>query len=362
MGYAVGNIMKTISNNTDFIPRVWSYLKQQAENALPSYFPKWLDDLIATVGLDVALDLTYDVTVPYTNPSIYQTIRGVADASGNDYDTIVRVHMLAGLTQGKCSMFGAWGKALSDPTGLLQLRALDWDMDGPFRDYSAITVFHPTDGDGHDFANIGFAGFIGAITGISSTNLAISEIGVAFPDSSFGSESRIGIPFIFLLRDILAYDQTLDDSINRMSQAPRTCDLILGVGDGKLNQFRGFAYSSSVLHVYDDKNMMPYNETWHPRIPDLVYWGMDWLCPGYNILLSNQLKKYYGQLTPEIGIKYISAVEQSGDNQVVFYDLKNKEFYVSFAAPFKSSGPTAAYDRQYTKLSATALFAEQPPK
>lgn len=60
--------------------------------------------------------------------------------------------MIAGLTQGACSMLGAWGLFLInkkiknnffkkkgpalDPkgkTGVLQLRALDWDMDGPFR-------------------------------------------------------------------------------------------------------------------------------------------------------------------------------------------------------------------------------------
>ena len=32
--------------------------------------------------------------------------------------------------KGACSMFGAWGSALSTPGSLLQLRALDWDTDG----------------------------------------------------------------------------------------------------------------------------------------------------------------------------------------------------------------------------------------
>lgn len=33
--------------------------------------------------------------------------------------------------------------------------------------------------------------------------MGISEIGVSYPDSSFGKESRIGNPFTFLLREIL---------------------------------------------------------------------------------------------------------------------------------------------------------------
>lgn len=38
--------------------------------------------------------------------------------------------MLGELTKGSCSMFGAWGSALPSSNGVLQLRALDWNMDG----------------------------------------------------------------------------------------------------------------------------------------------------------------------------------------------------------------------------------------
>ena len=65
--------------------------------------------------------------------------------------------------------------------------------------------------------------FIGGLTGLSQTQLAISEIGVAYPDDTFGSESRIGIPFIYLLRDILQFDVTIDDAISRISEEKRTC-------------------------------------------------------------------------------------------------------------------------------------------
>jgi len=260
-------------------------------------------------------------------------------------------------------MLGAWGAALdaNSSTKLLQLRALDWDMDGPFRDFSAITVYHPDAEYGNDVVNVGMTGFIGGLTGLSSAQLAISEIGVSYPDDTFGSESRIGLPFIFLLRDILQFDQTVDDAINRMANAKRTCDLILGVGDGKLTEFRGFEYSSSVLDVFDDTNLRPYNQTWHPRIPNVVYWGMDWLCPGYNTLLSKLLLKYYGQITPELAIQQISAGETSGSNHIAYYDLTNSQIYVSFAAPRNVGGKLNAYERQYTRFDANLLFAEQRP-
>ena len=58
-----------------------------------------------------------------------------------------------------------------------------------------MTVYHPNKGNGHAFANVGWTGWIGSITGMSSASIAISEIGVSFPDDSFGQESRLGIPF-----------------------------------------------------------------------------------------------------------------------------------------------------------------------
>jgi isopenicillin-N N-acyltransferase-like protein len=36
-------------------------------------------------------------------------------------------------------MFGAWGNATASRGGqLLQLRALDWDTDGPFKNYPVL--------------------------------------------------------------------------------------------------------------------------------------------------------------------------------------------------------------------------------
>jgi len=106
---------------------------------------------------------------------------------------------------------------------------------------------------------------------------------------------------------------------------------------------------------------MPYNDTWHPRLENIVYWGMDWLCPAYNLVLSKQLQKYYGKITPELGIQYLTAVEQSGDSHLAYYDLTNLGLYVSFAAPHGVGGPAEAYARQFVKFDAKQLFSEPKP-
>ena len=53
-------------------------------------------------------------------------------------------------------------------------------------------------------------------------------------DECMGDCFSILIPLQYLLRDILQFDNTLEDAMNRISNSHRTCDLILGVGDGKV--------------------------------------------------------------------------------------------------------------------------------
>lgn len=43
-----------------------------------------------------------------------------------------------------------------------------------------------------------------------------------------------------------------------MANAERTCSIFVGVGDTKMNQFRGIEYSHEYLNIYDDWNFPPY--------------------------------------------------------------------------------------------------------
>ena len=224
-----------------------------------------------------------------------------------------------------------------------------------------ITVHHAPD---QSFANVGWTGWIGSITGMSSKRTAISEIGVSFPDASFGKESRFGTPFTFLLRDILQFDDSLQDAKARIAQANRTCDLILGVGDGKVNAsqrppFASVQYSHSVANFFDDKTMMPRNDSWHPRMDDLVYYGMDWLCPGFSAVLHRQLAKHYGRITPEATILDILPIVETGDLHIAIYDLTDNFMYVANAAGKGEAGPKLAYQRQFVKIDMSALFDQE---
>jgi len=345
-----------------FIEAVWAYLEAQVEEAINGStigkaIPPDVLAWIANVGLDVALDATSNMTAPYTGEYFFEEMHGMADAGGGDYDTIRRVHMLGELTRGSCSMFGAWGSSLPSSGGLLSMRALDWDVDGPFKDYPELTVYHPQPNSTENaFVNIGWSGWIGSISGVNSAQMSIHEIGVSFPDSTFGQESREGVPFTYVLRDILQFDHHQLDGVSRLASADRTCDLILGVGGGADQRFNSVQYSHSVCGIMDDTNLRPVAD-WHPQLENVVYHGMDWLCPGYNQVLYNQLSKYHGSLTPEIAIQDVMAIVQTGDLHVYVADLVNMQLYTAHAAQDGASGPKYAYDRSFIQLDLNSIFA-----
>jgi hypothetical protein len=363
-GFAHGTLMK--DKVSDFMNQTWTYFEDQVEQAINGSstkltIPPTILQWIANVGLDVALDLTYDATIAYTNPQFYTEMHGLADGAGTSFDTLRRIHMIGELTKGSCSMYGAWGTATPDG-GLMQLRALDWDVGGPFKNFPQLSVYH-TNGssvEGYSWVNVGWSGWIASITGASANQMAICEIGVSFPDSTFGNESRIGIPFTNILRDILQFDRTIDDAKHRLSTAHRTCDLILGVGDGKSNEFTGVQYSYSVANFMNDTNQMPL-ESWHPRIKDTTWWAMDWLCPNYGSVMARQMEKFHGNITAENTIRYITPIVQTGDLHCAISDLVNMKMYVATAASVSETGPRMAYDRQFNMVDLNKLFATPRP-
>jgi len=360
MGFAQGTLLR--DELLDFFPALWKHLEEGIINGF-DWLPPWVRDDIAKVGLEVLLELTLDATRPYTPNYWFEEIQGLHDAINSatvSYRDILHVMLIGELTKGTCSMFGVWGNALKNVEGvdLLQLRALDWDTTGPFPKYPAIIVYHPN--EGHTFANVGWVGWIGSITGMSEVQTAISEIGVYFSDASWGEESRFGYPFTYVLRDLLQFANSTDDATNILANTPRTCDILMGFGDGKANEFRGYQWSYSVLNVYDDENLKPANDSWHAKIDDIVYWAMDWDCPGYNEVMHDQLVKFYGNITAENVIRNVLPAVQTGDTHVAIYDLTNSYLYYSAVGLEHTSG-RAAYDRPFTRLEMKKIFAVGRP-
>lgn len=240
-----------------------------------------------------------------------------------------------------------------------------------------ITVYHPRSSKlGYTFTNVAWAGrtsfdhflisqliillgYIGVLTGMSSKMLGMTSIGIELPDDTFGDESRVGLPFIFVSRYILQYLNTLDDALAYIANVQRMCHLVIGIADGKLNTARMIQYSHSKVTFFDDLDLQPAAD-WHPRIPNAVYDGMDWLCPSYQYKLYQQITAQYGQITPEYSIQNITAVVKTGDIHVAVYDLTDNILYIANARGSTEQGAKSAYDRQFIKLDMNIEYARTP--
>jgi len=82
------------------------------------------------------------------------------------------------------------------------LRALDWDSDTPLNKHPAIIVYHSNEPGSKVFANIGFAGIVGAITSFSKDGIAISEKVWIPPKDQNENITYFGKPWAYVLRDL----------------------------------------------------------------------------------------------------------------------------------------------------------------
>jgi len=369
MGFAQGTLMK--KEVVTFIAKTWAYLSEEMASSFPGdHLSDAMKEFITQKGIDRALDWTAKVTAPFTSQDIYDEMRGLADATGISYDTILRLNMFPELSKAACSFLGAWGEAVKKDGYTYHLRSLDYDVDGPFKDYPQVTIYHPNNGNA--FAQVGWPGSVGALTGMNEQAISISEIGVSFPDDSFEQgtvpntppEEVHGQPWMFVLRDVLQFSSNIEEAKNTVTNANRTCNLIIGLGSGKDQHVYGTQYSGRVANFYDNTNQLPVNDTWHPVVQDTVYNGMDWLCPGYTQPLGEQLQKYNGQIDENVIIGNILPTVQTGNLHIAVFDDKDQNMHVSFCkrSTADPAEPNYAYERQFTRLHMKDIFAQKAPQ
>lgn len=81
---------------------------------------------------------------------------------------------LGGVATPRCDMFAAWGPRTRGGS-LYASRNLDWVVDSGVSTAKLITVYHPPEGGRAPYATFGFAGFLGAIAGVSSRGVTVTQ-------------------------------------------------------------------------------------------------------------------------------------------------------------------------------------------
>jgi hypothetical protein len=380
MGYALGKMMS--KELQELVPLYFDYLEKQIENII-KIVPTFISQIIAELGLDGALDFTYEITRDYTPPWYEEELRGIADGSGVPYVEFRRMNLLPELIKASCSVIGAWDGATKLPSTLIHLRALDWDSLAPIANYATVTVYHPNASyegyaenfhkyykqqncTSHTFANFGYIGLIGSLNAYSEASIGIGE--KVWITKEKDITTRFGNPWTYVLRDVVQFADSIDSALTMLANAHRTCSIHLGVGSFERNRaavnddnigFRGIEYSADELNVFNWEDM--FNTTAHPRMRDVVYWDKH-VQPSGNPCLGSLLNDAYGQIDAPTIIRNITSLAQTGDTLNLIFDYGENAAYLAFSAPNDPAGPLEAYNRVHTRLDMGKLFAEPPPK
>jgi len=175
---------------------------------------------------------------PYVDPAYFEEMEGLAEGAGVSVTEVQVGNIFPEFFH--CSGAALFGKATSNGQ-LLHVRVLDYMTDVGLQD-EAVVIAVERDGVNR-FVNVGYAGFIGSVTGMNEKKIAIGEMG------GRGEGLWDGTPMSFLLRGALEHTSTLDETIAYMRDRRRTCHYYYVISDSKIPDAVGVAATPEKLEV-----------------------------------------------------------------------------------------------------------------
>jgi len=262
-----------------------------------------------------------------------------------------------------CTAYGAWGNATGGK-GLTQLRALDFGG-GPFANFTVIQV-HRGQTDSAPFVSVAFPAFVGAITGVSSSGVGISEkVWMTYDTPSLQPGSYDGEADVFVLRDILQYSTSRAAAEEYIQNAKRTWGMWVGIGDYETQTFDLVGYTQADATVYTDVTAPA--ETGQPYLEHVAYVDKHPQPSGDGATgsLPTGLTDFWGTISCEVN-KIIVQNHQTGDLHIASYDFTQKQMYVAIGRINGDGkyGPVGgddnawkAYNRPHLKFELSDLWA-----
>lgn len=172
----------------------------------------------------------YQRLAPYIPEDHKSETRALASSLAMDERLVETINVFPELFH--CSGFAVFGKATQDGK-LYHGRVLDYMTTIGLQD--AATTFIVAVDDKIPFANVGYAGFIGSVTGMNERAISLGEMGGG------GEGQWDGVPMATLMRRALEECTTLDEVKELWRSSPRTCEYYYVFADGKTNQAVGVA-------------------------------------------------------------------------------------------------------------------------
>jgi isopenicillin-N N-acyltransferase-like protein len=277
--------------------------------------------------------LAHGAKVPLKMVHYLHILPEMTEWGGKDRLKKILHDMMRGAIVPSCSNLACNNSATPDK-GHLAVRILDWGLHkvSKLHQYPLITVSVPD--KGFASANIGWVGFIGAVSGMNDQGITLGEMG----NGDTPNETLRGKAMPFLLRDVMTYSKSLADVRKIISSSPGTCSYGFLMTDGKTGE--------SELYVRDPDRFLVFKpgESLHdyrknlPGIKDTVYAGH------FDDKMHELLSKNQGHITPELLMKeIIPQIAMKSNFQNVVYQPKTLQFWVANAASKTQAAWTQPY-------------------
>lgn len=305
-------------------------------------------------GFTELYDEAFERMRPYISEEYMDEMHGLAHGAGLPLRVVQGIHALPSLTEwgGKkhisnvikqmmngelatsCSNLCVKDGATAD-SGFYAVRILDWGLHkiSKLHKYPLITVNVPD--HGYASANIGWVGFLGAISGMNEQGITIGEMGYGNPPG----ETLAGKPMPFMLRDVLSQASNLAQVRSIISSSKGDCSYVYLMTDAKARKSEFYIRDKDRFIVYKEGDTIQDKENSITPIENTLYGGH------YNDVMTKELTDNHGKITPELLMsEIIPKMVMPSNFQDVVYDPVHLRFWVAYA---RASDERAA-DQLYT--------------
>ncbi len=288
---------------------------------------------------NASFDGVWKTQLPHIPERHVRELNALAEAAGQPFEKLRRANTVPEFFH--CSGFAVFGKATRDGR-LLHGRVLDYGVSMGLQDHNVVIIAEP---DGFiPFVTVGYAGFVGSVTGMNLKGIGFGEMGGSRPGKWDGT------PMAILMRRGLEEADSLESAVSLFRNARRTCEFYYVISDASIPSavaMRATPESLEILRPGESHPLLDY------PMEDAVL-----LSEGERYrLLAQRVRERHGKIGPQEAIELMRrpvAMEQNLHN--VLMSPGTGEMWVAHA----DSDGSPASERTYTYLDIQELMSRMP--
>jgi hypothetical protein len=189
---------------------------------------------------------------PFIDGRALREMDALADAAGLHRQELRLANFFPELFH--CSGFALHGSATVGER-MFHGRVLDYLRGMGLEENAVVMVVEPD--EGYAWVNVGYAGFTGTVTAMNERQVAIGEMG------GRGEGDWDGRPMAQLMREVMERAGDIDEALEIMRAAPRTCEYFYVISDAKTMRAVGIKATPEIFDTV-------WSGEAHPLLPQAV--------------------------------------------------------------------------------------------